>query len=58
MKKLIKRQEAIKWWKELDGGDRLRYWCSYCEKYFSPSKRPEELTGREIEKIKQELNEE
>ena len=47
----INREIAIKWWNDLSKNIKLEYWTDYCMKVFSPSKMPEELTGREIQDI-------
>jgi hypothetical protein len=43
------RQDALKWWNELESPVKLEYWREYSQ--FSPSHSPDELTGREIQNI-------
>jgi hypothetical protein len=47
----INRKTALKWWSDLSKALRFGYWTEYCDKVFSPSTRPQNLTGREIEAI-------
>lgn len=45
------RQDALKWWRNLSESQKLVYWAEYCTAVFSPSLRPSDLTGREIQNI-------
>jgi len=45
------RAGAVTWWHELSAKERYLFWAEYILDNFSPSVRPHELTGREIELI-------
>lgn len=47
---------AVRKWENLQPAERLTLWCKYQETTFTPSKSPNELTDREIEKIVNSLN--
>lgn len=48
---LSTREQAMSWWKKLKSNVKLNYWREYQKITFTPSHSPDELTGREIEKI-------
>lgn len=46
-----KTEIAIRVWDNLQPAERLKLWYKYQETTFTPSKSPNDLTGREIEQI-------
>lgn len=45
------RETVLKWWNELPSTIKLNYWYIYQHSSFTPSHGPEELTGREVERL-------
>ena len=50
------RERALMWWHKLSQSLQETYFFDYIQSNFSPATMPKQLTGREVQKIFENLN--